>query len=189
MESFKIIKQRMDKELQSINQMYELFKKCKSIGLIYKISSPSTDSVYIGSTTKTIQQRLRQHKADYKRYLNKTKNYVTSYEIVKYDDAIIELLEKLEYENKIELYDREAYYIKLDNKSINRVIPNRTYKKYYEDNKEQIIEKKKQYAINNKQQIKEHQNEKHTCDCGGKYTNANKARHLKSSKHKQYITN
>jgi predicted GIY-YIG superfamily endonuclease len=41
-----------------------------TIGYIYKISSPSIDSVYIGSTTKTIKERLQQHKKDSSVILN-----------------------------------------------------------------------------------------------------------------------
>jgi hypothetical protein len=171
-----------------------------TIGFIYKISSPSTDSVYIGSTTKTIKQRLKKHKNDYKAYLNNKYHYVTSFEIVKYDDCIIELLEQFDFEDKNELFGREGYYVKLDKKAINKVIPNRTPKEYRFDNKEHINEKYKQYydankeqikhyQLDNKEQIKEYKNEKHNCNCGSSYTNHDKARHLRTKKHQQYITN
>jgi hypothetical protein len=167
-----------------------------TIGFIYKISSPSTDSVYIGSTTKTIKQRLRKHKSQYKVYLNNKTNYVSSFELVKYDDCMIELLEQFEFIEQFELFSREAHYIKLNNKSINKVIPNRTLKQYRLDNKEQIKEYAKHYRLDNKEKIKkyqvdnnEKQNAKHICDCGSSYTNHNKVQHLKTKKHQQYITN
>jgi hypothetical protein len=57
-------------------------------------------------------------------------------------------------------------------------------KQYYQDNKQTISECKNQYRINNKNKI----NQKHDCDCGGKYTQINKAQHMKSKKHQKYIS-
>lgn len=70
-------------------------------------------------------------------------------------------------------------------------------KQYYNDNKEQILQQKKQYKIDNKEQItqqmkqyyidnKERLNHKTNCECGGRYTTAHKAKHLKSNKHLKY---
>ena len=39
---------------------------------------------------------------------------------------------------------------------------------------------------NNRDKIRHHKNTKHNCDCGGKYTNAHKASHLKTTIHQQY---
>ena len=61
------------------------------LGRIYKISSDQTDKVYYGSTTKTLNQRLSKHKKDYRQYLNGNYHFVTSFDIVKFDDCKIEL--------------------------------------------------------------------------------------------------
>ena len=72
------------------------------------------------------------------------------------------------------------------------------YKEYYEDNKEKIAQKDKEYYANNKEQILQKEkeryqinkaklNQKFQCECGGKYTHANKARHMKTQKHQKYI--
>jgi predicted GIY-YIG superfamily endonuclease len=58
------------------------------IGYIYKITSPSTDKVYVGSTFKNINTRFKEH-------CNQSK-YVTSWEIVKHKDATIELVDSCE---------------------------------------------------------------------------------------------
>jgi hypothetical protein len=61
-------------------------------------------------------------------------------------------------------------------------------KEYYETNKEQIAEQRKEYYETNKEQIKIKKNQKFDCECGGKYTYCNKAEHLNSKKHKNYLT-
>lgn len=59
--------------------------------------------------------------------------------------------------------------------------------------KQQHIEEKKiyqkEYYQQHKDQLKEKYNQKHNCECGGKYSHSAKARHLKSNKHKNYLAN
>jgi len=74
-------------------------------GFIYKITSPSTDKIYIGSTTKTLKRRFGAH-------LLRTDCY--SREVVKHGDAVIELIEEVVFENKDELRCRERYYYDLN---------------------------------------------------------------------------
>jgi hypothetical protein len=50
-----------------------------------------TDDVYYGSTTQPLSKRLSGHKAHYKQWQKQNYNYVTSFEIIKYDDCYIEL--------------------------------------------------------------------------------------------------
>jgi hypothetical protein len=56
-------------------------------------------------------------------------------------------------------------------------------KKYREQNKDKITNQKKEYREQNKEYI----NKKFSCECGGCYTNVNKAKHLKSIKHQNYL--
>ena len=58
-------------------------------GRVYSIRSHQTIDIYIGSTTQTLSQRLTDHK---RYYTNGHTNYITSLEILKYEDAYIELL-------------------------------------------------------------------------------------------------
>ena len=49
-----------------------------SQGKIYKIVCNKTGLVYIGSTCKTLETRLKGHMNDCKRYLNKKSNHLIS---------------------------------------------------------------------------------------------------------------
>ena len=63
------------------------------------------------------------------------------------------------------------------------------YKEYYIDNSDKLKEYQKQNRINNVEKIKEYGNQKCTCECGGKYTTANKSTHIKTAKHQNYLSN
>jgi hypothetical protein len=168
-------------------------------GYIYKISSTSCDKYYIGSTFKPLNIRLSNHKADYNRFVNGKYHYISSFEIIKYNDATIELLEEFDNITKDELRKKEGECMKLHKDNIvNKMIAGRTNAAYYQDNKEQIKQYKqdhkdehkqyqKQYRQDNKEQIKQYNKQKNICECGGRFTNVNKARHLKSPKHVNYI--
>jgi len=104
---------------------------------IYTIRSHQTDLIYIGSTCNELRKRLYQHKAHYKSYLNGKRNYVTSFEIIKYDDAYIELYEKYPSNDKIELRKREGELIRELN-CVNKRIPCRSKKEWEKNNREKI---------------------------------------------------
>ena len=57
------------------------------------------------------------------------------------------------------------------------------------NNAEKLKEQSKQYWINNIEKIKEYKNQKHTCECGGKYTTCSKAKHQNTAKHQNYLSN
>jgi len=121
-------------------------------GFIYVIRSKQTTNVYYGSTDETLDRRLQKHKAGYTMYLKGNNHYITSYELIQYDDAYIELVEIVEYEDKEELKKREGYYIQ-NNECVNKHIAGRirTPKEYYEDNKEHSSLKMKKWYENNKE--------------------------------------
>ncbi len=125
-------------------------------GKIYKIVSNQTDKVYYGSTCSPLFKRLYQHKVNYKSYQNGKYCNTTSFEIVKYDDCEIILVEKFPCESKEELYARERYYIE-NNNCVNKIVIGRTKSQWYNDNKETIKEQRKQYREDNKETIKEQQ--------------------------------
>jgi hypothetical protein len=120
---------------------------------IYKITSFQTNKIYIGSTAQPkLCSRMSQHKNKYNNYLNGIYAYMTSFELLKYTDAKIELIELYPYNSKNELIAREAYWMRqLD--CVNKVISGRTNEQYREENKEKILKKKKQYYLNNKNNI------------------------------------
>jgi len=126
---------------------------------IYKICSNLTDKIYIGSTTQTLAQRLSKHVGQYKTHIkNNNTNYISSYEIIKYGDCYITLIEECNFNNQQQLFKREGEVIKLNiNNVVNMFIAGRTKREYFIDNKEHITEQQKKYFIDNKEQVLEQQ--------------------------------
>jgi hypothetical protein len=177
-------------------------------GKIYSIRSHQTDEIYIGSTTQSLSVRMAEHRRNYKKYLNGKNNYFTSFKILEFDDAYIELIEEFPCVSKMHLEKREGEVIRKMENCVNRRIAGRTRKEYkqdnkehfkeyakqynkqyYEANKEQIKEHQKQYYEANKEQINEHRGVKITCECGSTFTRAQKLRHERTQKHKNYLLN
>lgn len=179
-------------------------------GKIYKLVSSQTDEVYIGSTTQSLKVRLSKHKCSYRRYQKGQYSYMTSYKLCQYDDVQIKLVKRFPCNSKKELEKYEGKWIKTYQgrglNIVNKIIAGRTYKEWYELNKESLFEKQKeyhkkyqkenkkiisekqkQYYKENKDKIAQRQNWKIDCECGGKFTKANKAQHLKSKKHQNHI--
>jgi len=164
----------------------------KGKGIVYKLYNEG--GVYYGSTITSLSQRLAQHKSQ-----------KCSSRILfdpKFSNPKIELIEEFYYDDIKELRDREAYYIE-NLECVNKRIPNRTKKEtqkaYYDNNKDKILQNKKKIRKKNKDKIgqynkKYYEENKETmkkisfCECGGKYTHVNKARHCRSKKHQKYLT-
>ena len=127
---------------------------------IYPINSIDENDIYYGSTNN-INRRWSLHKHNY----NTKKTYYTSFILFdKYgiDHCKFEIIEEIKYNNKLELLNKEKYYID-NNKCINKMSPiGRTNnpntlqkykdkkKEYYENNKEILLEKQKKYNETNR---------------------------------------
>lgn len=125
-------------------------------GKIYKIVSDQTDKIYIGSTCQTLCKRFSCHRGNYKDYLNGKQSYCASYEIIKYDDAKIYLIEDYPCERREQLLRREGEIIKKKKNNggcCNNKIAGRTKKEWKTDNRDIILEKNKQYKIDNRDKI------------------------------------
>ena len=151
-------------------------------GKIYKLVSDQTTDVYSGSTIEPyLTIRLSRHRTSYKIWLNGKGNYVTSFEIVKYEDCDIILVEKFPCDSKDELRARETFYID-NNECVNKFKAHRT--------KEQIQEQKKEYYVQNKDKILElqkihyEQNKDKIKECHRKYYDQNKDKI--QERHKEY---
>ena len=57
----------------------------------------------------------------------------------------------------------------------------------YHSNKDLRMEQVKEYYTKNRDSILEKKNAKCECQCGGKYTHANKSMHFKSKKHIAFL--
>jgi hypothetical protein len=178
-------------------------------GKIYKIISNQSNDVYIGSTCEVrLCNRLSKHKSDYKQYLKGNKNNITSYNIVKYPDCEIILLEHCPCNCKEDLLKRERHYIETF-ECVNKVIPGRKKKEsdkhyrdtnknkriqYIQENRAYLKEKQKEYRQRNCEKIKlnnlhfrQLNRSKNYCDCGGTYSTYHKSRHLKSIMHGKHL--
>ena len=119
---------------------------------VYKIHSEKAGLSYYGSTKLALEDRFKKHKNAYNSYVRGSGTFYTSFKIVCYDDAKITLMESVNVESKYELMKIEASYITM-HECVNKNIPCRTDKQYYEDNKEAILESKTQYYIDNRESI------------------------------------
>jgi hypothetical protein len=161
-------------------------------GKIYKLVGGGL--TYYGSTCNELRIRFYQHKQKH--------NICKSNKLFDTGDKVeIILVEKYPCNDKMELHQRERYYIE-NNNCINKYIPLRTakeYKKQYkENNKDKYKEGYKNYYINNKQKFKDYEEknkdkikkikgEKIKCDCGSVIRKGEISRHNKTKKHITYL--
>ena len=157
------------------------------------------ENIYIGSTTN-FKGRKHQHKynccnPNNERYNNKKYQYIRDnggweeWKMIWLEDYPCKTLRELQlredqvmiqYENRInknrasrtykEYYeDNKEQILKKVNeyREQNKQIINEKKKKWYEDNKDKITEQKKDYREKNKEQIAEHKNEKIKCNICG----------------------
>ena len=167
-------------------------------GKIYTIRSHQTDEIYIGSTANCLSKRFTEHKADYKRWKDGKRQYTTSFKIIDFGDAYIELLENYSCADKNELNRREGELIR-ETKCVNRCIAGRTSKQYNKDNREAKLAYQMHYEEKNKEKISarkiQHYNnnkEMRTCVCGGEYNYGNygnRNKHYSSTKHTSFVEN
>ena len=116
-------------------------------GYIYKIWDNDDPSlVYYGSTKQQVSIRIGEHRT--------TKKYCTSKIIIERNNYQYATIEKVEYEDKFELHNRERWYIE-NNICVNKCIPNQTNAEYRNQNKEIIAEKQKEYKKQNKEKLAE----------------------------------
>ena len=161
-------------------------------GKIYSIRSHQTDKIYIGSTTQSLSKRFSYHKRDYKKYITSPEKYpfTTSFEIFKFGDAYIELIEEYPCDNKEQLCKKEGELIR-NNNCVNKCVSGRTMDEWRIENKNYIQKYSKEYYEKNKNKIQEYKLKSRekcfSCECGGCYTEQNKSRHLKTGKHQKYL--
>ncbi len=110
---------------------------------IYKLTGEN-GLYYYGSTTRRLNIRLNEHRC--KSGCERSKLLT---------NPTIELLENYPCNNKIELLERERWYIE-NNECVNRKVPNRTDKEYNQTEKRKAIdnERNRKYKKENKEYIK-----------------------------------
>ena len=136
------------------------------IGFVYKIFDNTNGNVYYGSTKETISRRISRHRSQYNEWIGGKRRYgCKSFDILKNNDYSYSLVEKVEYEDKMELLQRERWCIE-NNECVNKCVPLRSpeerieyHKEYRENNREQNIEYQKEHYQKNKERINEQQKE------------------------------
>ena len=146
-------------------------------GKIYKITCEETKLVYYGSSVQSLSKRLSQHKEN--KHLKKYKTNLMT-------NPKIHLIENFPCNTKAELEKRERHFIE-NNECVNRIIPTRTPKEYYQDNKEFIKQQSRDYRNKNKEKTALKRGVKVNCECGGKYTLINKSVHSRTKRHIKYV--
>jgi hypothetical protein len=186
--------------------------------VIYKIKhNEDYDDVniYVGSTTN-FKGRKHRHKSNCNNE-NSKHYYMTFYQYIRdnggWEQFVMIPIEEYSCNSKKEKEIKERYYIDLFKPKLNKQLPTRTLKEYYENNKEKfkeysennkekiserakeyyennkekIKEKNKEYRKNNKEKIKEREKEKVECQCGSIVRKDTIKRHEKSQKHKNFM--
>tara|TARA_B100000686_G_scaffold215160_1_gene222090 strand:+ start:1526 stop:2095 length:570 start_codon:yes stop_codon:yes gene_type:complete len=179
-----------------------------SIGHIYKIICTLDSNIcYIGCTFNELRHRWQGHKTKYKRGTNRlsiTKYFdkygIDNFKIIKIKSYSVIRENKHDFKH---LHTYELLWINNTKNCVNTCLPfnplkkisvKEYKKKYYQSNKDDILDKRKLYYENNKGDIsnqkkkyrdknKQKLNENINCECGGKYQFRSKARHFKSKKH------
>ena len=109
---------------------------------IYRIVDNTNDNVYIGQTTRTLNQRLLHHRST---------TSCSSVDIIKNGDYRIELIEETHDKS------RERWWIENTDCCINKNIPGRTDKEWREDNKGHLANYNKEYREKNIEKVRRSQ--------------------------------
>ena len=166
-------------------------------GYAYRIRSHRSNLEYYGSTIQQLSQRMAGHRANQKQYLAGKGNYCSSFEILAFGDAYIELVRVVEFQVKAELHAVEGELIR-NNDCVNKVQAGRTGAQYYLDNRAEILEYQAEYRTAHVEEKAaydaEYQtanaatyNAKNTCGCGGHFTTTHKSTHIKTVKHAAWL--
>ena len=160
-----------------------------STGKIYCLKSKQQpNAIYIGSTEKKLNQRFSEHKADYKRWLAGKYHYVTSFELCKYSDCRIELIDdNPEYRTTPELVKIERSYVQRYIKDGWNVV--NKHLKHDISVSSSTDRKQYQHELYNldKDRILARQSEKIECECGSTVTRRHIAGHRRTAKHQNYV--
>jgi hypothetical protein len=99
---------------------------------------------------------MASHRRHYKNWKAGKGRYVSSFKLIEIEGAYIELIEDCPCESKEQLNRREGVVIRSSANCINKSIAGRTMVEYRADNKEAILEQKRQYRADNKETISEY---------------------------------
>ena len=119
-------------------------------GKIYKILNSVDDHVYVGSTINTLSRRMAQHRANMK---TRTCNMYNHMNVLGHAEFYIELIENYPCDSKEELLAKEGKWIRQIG-TLNKQIAGRSQQQYYDDNKDQIAQKIKDFRADNPEEVR-----------------------------------
>ncbi len=153
------------------------YSKCVFYRLVCR--DVTVTECYVGHTTNKVDRR-RSHKASCTNEKGRDYNFFV-YRFIRdhggFDNWMLIVHEKLAMKDDVEARLRERYWAEHYKATLNTQVPGRTHKEF--DAK---------YHVDHREEINKRHNEKHTCVCGGKYTTANRCRHLKTKLHLAFTT-
>ena len=106
------------------------------IGSIYIVKCKVNQLMYVGSTSRDLNIRMKQHLKDMYKFTN-FKLYKAMNEF-KAENFYINLLEEFEYNDIKQLRREEGKFIKIIKPELNVNVAGRTIKEYNEDNKQKL---------------------------------------------------
>ena len=180
---------------------------------IYKIvcNDLNVKDCYLGHTTN-FAKRKNQHKRTC--YNEKDRHYnIYLYKFIRenggWENFDMILINTHNLNNSMEARQKEREYIEQIKPSLNKIIPYKSkeeikeyvkewskenathlqqYKQgWYLDRQDDYKQKFRNYYNSKKEEMSEKSKEKMICDCGSEFRKKEKARHLKSIKHQQYL--
>jgi hypothetical protein len=131
--------------------------------IIYRIvcKDPSIIDCYVGSTTN-FTKRKSQHKTSCTNSKDKNHHFYV-YQFIR-DNGNWDNWDMLEIEiyravNQPDQARRERYWLETYGATLNKQVPSRTVKEWCDENREQLLERNREYYKVNKEQILEHNKE------------------------------
>ena len=160
--------------------------------IIYKLCSDECDEFYIGSTRNMVQ-RKKTHKGccnnpnspayNQKKYINIRDNGG-------WENWRMVPIEKMDNVSRFQAECREEVVrVELQAKmnSMRASCGGITKQEYNAEYRQENREYYDNYRKEHREELYIKQKEQFVCECGGRFTKQNKAQHLKSQKHKQYL--
>ena len=178
--------------------------------VIYKLYFDNYSDCYVGQT-KNLKNRLSSHKSclNSKQHL-KLYDFIND---IGWENIKVQILENVDSDELIKVRKRERFFIDLIKPSLNSSLPMRSndeyfkekkkeiYEKrnvanlarredynkrsldYYYNNKDKLIKQRKEWRLENKDEIEKKQKTKFICPCGVKLTYACKLPHIETNRH------
>ena len=155
--------------------------------VIYKLccTDPTVEEVYVGSTTN-FRKRKNQHKecctnASSKKHGFAVYNYIR--ENGGWDNWDMVQVAEVNAKDKRALHATERRYVEQLGATLNRQVPTKTRKQYYDDNRDKSVAHVKQYYQDHKAERRAYLDAVIECECGLTSTRSHMSRHKRTQRH------